>query len=132
MYDLAITGGLVLDGTGSPPSARTSASRGTKLPVWVPFPRGVGRQEISADGLVSCPGFIDTHSHSDLMALAEPQLLPKIMQGITTELFGQDGIGAAPLNPGNEERLEAIFGGAERGPPHCLGLGRHRGICASA
>jgi N-acyl-D-amino-acid deacylase len=61
--------------------------------------RGEAEREISAAGAVVAPGFIDTHSHSDLMALAEPELLPKLMQGITTELLGQDGIAAAPMAP---------------------------------
>lgn len=52
---------------------------------------------IEADGLVAAPGFIDTHSHSDLKVLTEPLVLPKVMQGITTEVLGQDGISMAPL-----------------------------------
>ena len=52
---------------------------------------------IEADGLVLSPGFIDTHSHSDLKVLSEPGLLPKLHQGITTEVLGQDGISMAPL-----------------------------------
>lgn len=52
---------------------------------------------IDAKGLICAPGFIDTHSHSDLKVLTEPELLPKLMQGITTEVLGQDGISMAPL-----------------------------------
>ena len=54
---------------------------------------------IDAKGLICAPGFIDTHSHSDLQVLSKPQLLPKIHQGITTEILGQDGISMAPLPP---------------------------------
>ncbi|WP_196605486.1 N-acyl-D-amino-acid deacylase family protein [Pectinatus haikarae] len=52
---------------------------------------------IDCTGLCAAPGFIDTHSHSDLNVLIKPQLLPKIMQGITTEVLGQDGVSMAPL-----------------------------------
>lgn len=52
---------------------------------------------IDIKGLCAAPGFIDTHSHSDLKVMLEPELLPKIMQGITTEFLGQDGISMAPL-----------------------------------
>lgn len=52
---------------------------------------------IDCQGLVAAPGFIDTHSHSDLKILTEPEVLPKVMQGITTEVLGQDGISMAPL-----------------------------------
>lgn len=48
-------------------------------------------------GLVVAPGFIDTHSHSDLQILVDPEVRPKVMQGITTEILGQDGISMAPL-----------------------------------
>lgn len=56
-----------------------------------------GAQVIEADHLVVAPGFIDTHSHSDLKILVDPEVRPKIMQGITTEVLGQDGISMAPL-----------------------------------
>lgn len=52
---------------------------------------------IDGHGLYAAPGFIDTHSHSDLCVLTEPELRPKVMQGITTEVLGQDGISMAPL-----------------------------------
>lgn len=52
---------------------------------------------IDARGLVASPGFIDTHSHSDLQVLMDSKVLPKVMQGITTEVLGQDGISMAPL-----------------------------------
>lgn len=52
---------------------------------------------IDCSGLAASPGFIDTHSHSDLNVLLKPELLPKIMQGITTEVLGQDGVSMAPL-----------------------------------
>ena len=54
-------------------------------------------RKIDARGLVIAPGFIDTHSHSDLKILENPFNEIKIRQGITTEVLGQDGISMAPL-----------------------------------
>lgn len=52
---------------------------------------------LDAKGLIISPGFIDTHSHSDLEILSNQNIKPKIYQGITTEVLGQDGISMAPL-----------------------------------
>lgn len=52
---------------------------------------------IDAEGLIVAPGFIDTHSHSDLEVMVNPYVEAKIRQGVTTELLGQDGISMAPL-----------------------------------
>lgn len=52
---------------------------------------------IDAKNRLITPGFIDTHSHSDLMILVNPYNQIKIRQGITTEVLGQDGISMAPL-----------------------------------
>lgn len=54
-------------------------------------------QVIDATGKIICPGFIDTHTHSDLSVLLNPAVSAKIRQGITTELLGQDGVALAPL-----------------------------------
>ena len=53
---------------------------------------------IDAAGMTVCPGFIDAHSHSDTYLLIEPSAASKIYQGITTEICGNCGASAAPLN----------------------------------
>lgn len=54
--------------------------------------------EIDAEGLCLAPGFINTHSHSDLEVFKNDKMLHTLMQGITTEIVGQDGSSVAPLN----------------------------------
>lgn len=56
-----------------------------------------GIKIVDAKGRTVTPGFIDTHSHSDLIMLLNPYNEVKIRQGITTEVLGQDGISMAPL-----------------------------------
>ncbi|MGP9781976.1 N-acyl-D-amino-acid deacylase family protein [Glutamicibacter sp. AOP12-B1-11] len=55
-------------------------------------------RQVDAESLVLSPGFIDMHAHSDLYLLTAPEHLPKITQGVTTEVLGQDGISYAPVN----------------------------------
>ncbi len=53
---------------------------------------------INADGLVVAPGFIDMHAHSDLELLRDGNHAAKLLQGVTTEVIGQDGLAYAPVN----------------------------------
>ena len=92
MLHLLITGGQVLDGTGSPryyaavgiDAETVHILRGDVAGVEAP-------QTIDATGQVLSPGFIDFHAHSGLVMPAEPRHEPKVRQGITTEVIGVDG-----------------------------------------
>jgi N-acyl-D-amino-acid deacylase len=96
MDDLMIKGGRIVDGTGNP-WFRADVSVADGLIVEVGSLNTEAKRIIETDGLVVTPGFIDTHSHSDLMLIAEPEARQKIMQGVTTEMIGQDGLGEAPI-----------------------------------
>ena len=96
-FDVVITHGRVLDGTGSPWFHADLGIVGDRI-GYVGRGRELhGRRVIDAAGQIVCPGFIDLHTHSDLMALADPLHLPKVMQGVTTDVIGQDGLSYAPL-----------------------------------
>ncbi|MFO8059314.1 MAG: D-aminoacylase [Bacillota bacterium] len=117
MLDLKITGGTIIDGSGRPAysadlgiSGETIAGIGTSLPD--------AERVLSAAGRVVCPGFIDTHSHSDLRLLADPPPTAKLSQGITTELLGQDGLGVAPVEAHTRDHLSRLTAGLlGRRPP---------------
>jgi len=96
MFDLKIEGGKVVDGTGSSWYRADIAVTDGRIAAIGAIASSAERV-IDAGGLVVAPGFIDTHSHSDLMLMAEPEARQKIMQGVTTEVVGQDGLGEAPL-----------------------------------
>lgn len=57
-----------------------------------------GAVEIDATGLVLAPGFIDMHAHSDLAVMDGAAHTAKLLQGVTTEVIGQDGLGYAPVD----------------------------------
>lgn len=88
----------VVDGTGSSsfPGAVLFEQEAI-LAVGKCEPEWEYHREIDAKGQVVCPGFIDTHSHSDVFAVTEKAILPKLRQGITTEVLGQDGLAMAPV-----------------------------------
>lgn len=101
MADLLIRGAKIIDGTGAPWYKGDLAVTGdTIVKMGRITDTGSYKRVIDADGLILSPGFIDMHSHSDLMQMSEPLASAKIRQGITTELLGQDGLGVAPMEEG--------------------------------
>ncbi len=92
-YDLLITGGRLLDGTGNPWFAADIAVKDGKIAAIGRLAGANARRVIDARGHYVAPGFIDIHSHSDeglgsTRTNANPN---KIMQGVTTEVVNQDG-----------------------------------------
>jgi len=106
MFDIVVRNGYVVDGTGSP---RFRADVGIKNGQIVEIGE-LGceetRGDLEAKGLMVAPGFIDMHSHSDFSLLINPRAESKIRQGITTEVVGNCGSSAAPLNPFIKEEIK--------------------------
>lgn len=100
MADLLIRQATIVDGTGNPWFTGDVAVAGDTIVGIDQLPGSAGKYKkvIDADGLTLSPGFIDMHSHSDLVQMENPLASAKIRQGITTELLGQDGLGVAPMS----------------------------------
>jgi N-acyl-D-amino-acid deacylase len=93
--DLVLKGGIIFDGTGGTPFRGDIGLQGDRISEIAAGLRGA--EELDCANLAVAPGFIDTHSHSDLVVLDDPTLPMKVRQGITLEVFGQDGISVAPV-----------------------------------
>jgi len=96
-FDLVITNGHIIDGTGSPWYSADIGIRDGKVAAIGNLVAAPRKRTIDAAGKVVAPGFIDMLGQSELSILVEPRLPSKIYQGITTEITGE-GSSIAPLN----------------------------------
>jgi len=115
LYDLVVRGGTLVDGTGAPPHIADVAIAGDRIVHVGPLDRARATRTIDASGLVVAPGFVDLHSHADLILLAdvatqERLLGAKLRQGVTTLVVGNCGLGVAPASEEAAEILAAVNG----------------------
>jgi len=96
-FDIVITNGHIMDGTGSPWFSGDLGIRGGKIAAIGNLTAAKRTRTIDAHGQVVAPGFIDMLGQSELTILVDPRLPSKIYQGITTEITGE-GESVAPLN----------------------------------
>src|SRR5437870_9794198 len=96
-FDLVITNGHIIDGTGSPWYSEDIGISNGKITAIGNLSETARKRTIDARGMVVAPGFIDMLGQSELTILVDPRLPSKICQGITTEITGEGG-SAAPLN----------------------------------
>jgi len=108
MIDIALRGGEVHDGLGSPPRhADVGIDEGRIVAIG---DVGRARRDVDVSGLAVAPGFIDPHAHSDMVPLmAEPQPF-KLLQGVTTEIVGNCGYSFAPLSADAAAEAAKAFG----------------------
>jgi len=101
-YDVLLTGGQVLDGTGNPGIYADVAIRGGRIAAIGKRLTGRATRTIDVKGKIVCPGFIDMHSHADRGLLSEDRrrrAAPNLVtQGITTLLVNPDGGSPWPLS----------------------------------
>jgi N-acyl-D-amino-acid deacylase len=96
-FDIVITNGHIVDGTGSPWYSGDIGIRDGRIAAIGNLSAAPRARTIDAQGKVVAPGFIDMLGQSEITILVDPRLPSKIYQGITTEITGE-GNSAAPLN----------------------------------
>ena len=129
MFDLTITGGTVVDGTGA---QRYRADIGIKDGRIAEIRRRDGNgagievqaaQNIDATDRIVAPGFVDVHTHYDGQVSWDETLEPSSMHGVTTVVSGNCGVGFAPVRPGREQWLIELMEGVEDIPGSALAEG---------
>src|ERR1700692_537180 len=96
-FDVVITNGHIIDGTGSPWYSGDIGIREGRIAAIGVLSVAPRKRTIDAKGRIVAPGFIDMLGQSETTILVDPRLPSKIYQGITTEITGEGG-SAAPLN----------------------------------
>lgn len=114
MYDIVIKNGKVISGCGNPWYRADIGIVGDTISYIGNISRENGKTVIDAEGLIVSPGFIDAHSHGDLRILGQPEASEKLLQGVTTEINGQCGVGIAPIKDEDKkswrEYIYGVFG----------------------
>jgi len=110
--DLLISGGRVVDGTGSEPVEADVAIAGGRI-VAVGKAGQRAKEVIDAKGRFVTPGFVDIHTHYDGQVTWENRLVPSSSHGVTTVVMGNCGVGFAPCRPDQREMLIRLMEGVE-------------------
>lgn len=116
MYDIVLQGGTVIDGTERQGFVADIALKDGKIAGIGKYSHNEADLLIDAKDYVVCPGFIDTHVHSDVYLLWDRQHASALYQGVTTEILGQDGMSYAPLSKKNLEMYFQYLAGVNGNP----------------
>ncbi|MCF6292649.1 MAG: amidohydrolase family protein, partial [Robiginitomaculum sp.] len=121
-YDLKITDGTIIDGTGSKPYTANIAVKDGKI-VEIGECSGDAGKNIDANGSIVTPGFVDLHTHYDGQISWDEELMPSVNHGVTTIVTGNCGVGFAPCRAKDHEKLIRLMEGVEDIPGSALSEG---------
>jgi N-acyl-D-aspartate/D-glutamate deacylase len=122
VHDLIIRNGLLVDGTGAPARRADVAVDGDRI-VEVGDVDGAAHRVVDAEGRVVTPGWVDIHTHYDGQATWDPDLAPSSINGVTSLVMGNCGVGFAPAHPDKHDWLIRLLEGVEDIPGTALAEG---------
>src|ERR1700722_3406097 len=122
MYDTVIRGRTSRGGSGQPGFTGDLALEDGKI-AQVGGTAGPGKREIDANGLLITPGWVDVHTHYDGQAMWDQELAPSSWHGVSTVLFGNCGVGFAPVRKADHSALIGMMESIEEIPGIALADG---------
>ena len=108
-YDWVIKNALVYDGEALVPIRQDIAIAGDRMVQVGEVKAEESNQVIDAEGLAAAPGFIDIHTHSDFNPFVYANLGNKVLQGVTTEVVGNCGMSAAPIEGPYQKEIANVW-----------------------
>ena len=120
MVDKLIKGGTIVDGLGGEPYTGDVAVTDGRIVAVGGSIDAPAAEVIDADGALVTPGWIDVHTHYDGQVSWDTEIAPSSMNGVTTAVMGNCGVGFAPVAPGGEKELIELMEGVEDIPGTAL------------
>lgn len=112
-YDLIISGGTVIDGTGADAKRADIAVNNGRIARIGDLTADTAAQIIDAKGKVVTPGFVDLHTHLDAQVGWDPLMSSSSYHGVTTAMIGNCGVTFAPCSPNNRRYLAELMESVE-------------------
>ena len=112
-YDLIISGGSVIDGTGAEGKRADIAVSNGRIARIGDLSGDSAAQRIDASGKVVTPGFVDLHTHLDAQVGWDPLMSSSSYHGVTTAMIGNCGVTFAPCSPKNRRYLAELMESVE-------------------
>ncbi len=112
-YDLIISGGTLIDGTGADAVKADLAIKNGKIERIGDLSQDSAAETIDATGKIVTPGFIDLHTHLDAQIGWDPMMSSSSFHGVTTAMIGNCGVSFAPCSTENREYLAKLMESVE-------------------
>ncbi len=110
-YDVLLMNGRVIDGSGNPWYYADVGIKDGVITAIGKLDEFDAERTVDVSGLIVAPGFIDLHTHTDL--LGNPLAESKIRQGVTLDIMGESST-VAPRDGLNDEPWDTFTGYFDR------------------
>lgn len=105
MQDIIFRNATVVDGLGNDPQRGDVAVKDGRITAIGRNIAGDAAEQVDADGLYLCPGFVDVHTHYDAQISWDATLSPSSTLGVSTVVMGNCGFGIVPCAPPHNETI---------------------------